>query len=205
MSRNNSETGGYILPAPTQPALATIPPNLTLVQFIQSLLVGVSGLPGPLVRPEWQVNPPPQPELNVDWAAYGISGFNPDFNAYIAGTVVDDVQQVILQTNEELPISISTYGPNSYDNMGLIRDGLQMTQNLSLLRQANIGFGYFGQALHVPDLVNERWIDRWRAEFVLRRQVQRFYPVLNFVSVSGTIYSQTAVNDNYTVPFASNE
>ena len=202
MSQNTTATGGYILPAPETPALQTIPPNLTLKQFIQTVLVGISGFDGTLVRPSWQVNPPKQPDIGVDWLAYAVESAEPDFNAYVG---YDPDNNPFLQRNELLQIAISVYGPNAYDNYGLIRDGFQMQQNLSQLAVAKMGFAYDTRATHAPDFFGERWIERWRFEIFLRRQIQRTYPVLSFISGSGTIYAQTAKNENYQKAWASGE
>lgn len=205
MSQNNSSTGGFLLPHPQPPALETAPPNLTFLQFIQSVLVGISGFPGNLVRPEWQVEPPKQPDLTVNWLAFGLGSATPDNNAYVSIEVVDDVDVPQLQRNELIPIAVSVYGPKAYDNIGMIRDGFQLTQNLASLRRANVGFAYDTPAQHVPDFFNDRWYDRWRMEIFVRRQIQRAYPLLTFASASGTIYTQTAANENYQLPWASGE
>ncbi len=202
MSRDNTTaTGGFLLPHPQPPLLGTIQPlSLTFVEFIQSLLVGLSAFPGPLVRPEWQKEPPKQPDIDTNWLAFGLGDATPDHNAY---TSIDAAGNPILQRNELIPISVSVYGPKSYDNIGLIRDGFQLTQNLTTLRQANVGFAYDTPAKHIPDFFNERWYDRWRAEFFVRRQIQRTYPLLTFLSASGTINTETAANDNFTLPWAA--
>lgn len=185
MSVNNSSTGGPLYPNPQPPTLVTTPPGLTLTQFLQRTIAGISGFPGPLVRPNWQPQPPNEPDLPVNWIAFGIMNMTPDANAYVG---FDQNENPFLQRNELLEIDISVYGPLSYDNMALIRDGFQLTQNLAQLKAANMGFAYDQAAMHVPDLVNGRWIDRWRSSIFLRRQIQREYPILNFVSVSGTTY-----------------
>lgn len=194
MTNKNSATGGFLQPNPQPPVLVTLPPNLTLVQFIQTLLVGLSAFPGTNVRPEWQPEPPKEPDLPVNWLAFGINNSTPDANAFVstnAGGVTT------LMRNELLEVDVSVYGPAAYDNMALIRDGFQLTQNLASLKAANMGFAYDTPARHIPDYVNGRFIDRWRTEFFLRRQIQRTYPILSFTSASGVIFSQTAENANY--------
>jgi len=197
---NTSATGGFLIPAPLVPGLQTIPPNLTLVQFIQTVFVGISDFPGSLVRPMWQVEPPKQPDLTVDWMAFGIANVDPDSNAFIG---FDSDNNPILQRQEELTITCSVYGPNAMSNITLIRDGFQIQQNLKSLLTANMVFAYDSPARHIPDFFNERWIDRYVTEIFLRRQVQRSYPILNFVSATGIIYSQTASNTNYQETFSA--
>lgn len=190
----NSATGGFLQPIPQPPPLNTIPANLTLVQFIQTLLVGLSAFPGPHVRPEWQVEPGQQPDLPVNWLAFGVQSVTPDANAYVGINAENIVQ---MQRNELLEIALQIYGPAAYDNMALIRDGLQLPQNAASLKAANMGFAFDSPAIHVPDFVNGRWIDRYRMDIFLRRQIQRTYPILTFLSASGTVYTQTAENSNF--------
>ncbi len=199
MSQSNSSTGGFLHPHPQPPTLVTAPPGLTFIEFIQSLLVGLSGFNGSLVRPEWQQQGPKQPDIDVDWLAFGLGSATPDHNAYIE---VDRDGNPSLQRNELIPIIVSVYGPKSYDNIGMIRDGFQLTQNLVSMRQANVGFGYDTPAQHVPDFFNGRWFDRWRAEFFVRRQLNRTYPILTFASANGTIHADGSAN-TITLPYAA--
>ena len=198
MSNKNSATGGILIPSPKTPALATIPAGLTFIDFIQQLLVGLSTFDGSLVRPEWQKEPPKEPDIDTNWLAFGLTQASADFNAVVG---LDEAGVAHLQRNEEIPISISVYGPDAYNNLGMIRDGFQLTQNLTTLRRAKIGFAYDTPAIHVPDFFNERWYDRWRFEIVVRRQIQRVYPILSFVSATGVIYTQTATDQNYRQPW----
>ncbi len=144
---NTTSTGGILIPHPQPPALVTTPPNLSFIQFIQQLLVGLSEFPGPMVRPEWQKEPPKQPDIDTNWLAFGMTQAAADFNAYVTAGTTDDPNPS-LQRNELIPISISVYGPKAYDNIGLIRDGFQLTQNLQSLRKANIGFAMVRPLAH---------------------------------------------------------
>lgn len=191
---NTSATGGYTLPSYTQPN----PANLTLEQFIQTVLVGVTGLDGKLVRPKWQQEPPKMPDINTNWMAFGIAQSTPTFNAYVAQQPDGTTQY---QRQQQLNVSLSIYGPQALDIANIVTDSFQIPQNNAGLLSANMGLVEVGQALHIPELINERFFNRYELTVVLNRQVQRLYPVLSFISAGGIIYTQTAANDNVELPF----
>ena len=196
---NTSATGGYSQPSFTQPN----PKSPTLTQFIQTVLAGLSNLPGSLVRPKWQPEPPQMLDIKTDWLAFGISSSGADFNAYIAMNAENQTQ---FQRQEQIEVQVSIYGPAALDNVELIRDGFQIPQNQAGLLSANMGLVEVTKALHIPELINERFFNRYEMTVILNRQVQRLYPILSILSATGTIYSQTGTNANYTLPWnAANE
>lgn len=186
---------GYIFPSST----VQLPKQLNLTQFIQTVLVGVSGLPGGMVRPKWQKEPPDNPDIEVNWLAFGIEVANPDANAYV-GINTDNV--VIYQRHEELEISCDIYGPEALETVGFIRDGFQIDQNRFALFNANMGFVNVSGARRIPDLVNERFVNRRIMTVNLRREIQRTYSIPTLISASGVIHTVIG-NEEYLLPFAT--
>lgn len=190
---NNSTTGGYIKPSSTQ----GFPRNLTLTQFLQTVFVGLTGIDGTLVRPKWQPEPLKQPDLTVNWMAYGVTATTPDANAYLG--VNDDGLSSTMQRHALLEVQCSFYGPQAQEYADLVRDGFQIPQNRSALKSANMGFVEVGPAQHIPDLVNERFINRVEMGVFLRRETIRTYPILTLLSADGIIYINNAGDDTTTL------
>jgi len=193
---NNSQGAGYLVPTSTQ----GFPKGLSLTQFIQTVLVGVSEIPGTLVRPKYQVEPLSQPDIYTDWLSFGILSSAPDANAYL-NTNTDNSYS--MQRHALTEISLSFYGPNALDNYELVRDGFQVTQNLAALKANGLGFVEVTRALRVPDLINERWVDRYESSVILRKETQRTYAVTTFVSANGTINTVVGTED-YVIAWTTN-
>lgn len=185
---NTSATGGYLRPTSSSP----LPGGLSLEDFIQSVIVGVTGYAGPLVRPKWQQNPPKNPDVGTDWIAFGVQINSPDANAY---TGLDSDGNDLLLRMEKLQVQVAFYGPNGQENSAVFRDAFQVQQNLEALRAANMGFNGVTDAIRGPDLLNQRWVDRWETVLTLVRTVQRVYPVLSFASAKGSIHTVIDNND----------
>jgi len=149
-------------------------------------LVGISGISGQLVRPNWQENPPPQPDIKTNWISFGVNVSAPDANAY---TNYNADGSFTSQRHETLEIGTDCFGPDAMYISGLIRDGFQIKTNLDALQLAKMGFVETGPARQIPDLVNERFVGRVNMSIFLRREVIRVYPVPNIISASGTIYA----------------
>lgn len=194
---STSATGGYLLPKTTEKP----PGNLTLMQFLQTVVVGVSGLPGSMVRPKWQVAPPKQPDIIDNWAAIGIKALTPSPNSYVG---LDEDDNNVSYRQETIDLSCSLYGPDAVELSSLIRDGFQIQQNLEALTLANMGFVETTPALHIPDLVNGRFLNRLEMSIILRRQVRRTYSILPILSANGTVHTALG-SEEYLMDFNSED
>jgi len=180
-----SNIPGYLSPTTSTP----LPGSLTFTQFIQSVIVGISGYTGTLVRPKWQQNPPKQPDITTNWIAFGITVGKPDVNAFVN---MDSAGNSIFQRQQDVDIDVSFYGPDAQDNVMKFLDGFQIQQNLEAMRAAKMGYRGFQDPVQGADLVHERWVPIWNVTLTLTRQVDRTYPILSFVSAVGSMH--TVVN-----------
>lgn len=194
---STSVTGGYTLPTSTvQP-----PRHLSLEQFLQTVLVGVSGLPGPLVRPRFQIEPPKQPDIAENWLAFSVMEERPDANGAL---LTDGDGATTYQRHSDLSIQCSFYGPRALDYAELVRDGFQIPQNRDALTLADMGFVETTSALRMPELINERWFNRFEMGIRLRREIKRTYAILPILSANGTI-SAVAGNEDWLINWQTQE
>lgn len=180
---NTSATGGYLADV-TPPA-----EGVTLRRFIGELLRGVTGLPGDLVRPSWQENPPPMPAYGTDWLAYGVTARRVEAGEPWQAEKTDGTGSA-LRRHEMLDVQVTAYGNNAEAILASLRDGLDVAQNREQLFLAGVAVADFGQIVHAPELVNERWWNRADATLTLRREVRREYPILTFLAALGDISAQ---------------
>jgi hypothetical protein len=177
---NTSATGGYIA------GTGTVVEDLALDAIFQAAVVGITGLPGAMVRPRWQVVVPKQPEPNVNWCAIGITASDttdyPVEQHVGTGNGSDDFQKW-----EELDLLASFYGPNAANFASLLRDGLYVSQNREVLQANSIDLIEVGKRTTAPDLVNQQWIRRFDLPIRLRRKVERTFPVLNILTAPTSV------------------
>ncbi len=179
---NDSSTGGYVQPQGTPPL-----EDAALDAVLQGMVVGVTNLPGQLVRPRWQPVPPSQPSPSTNWCAIGAIQRDPlDYpeNRYQQGAAPDGSQDTILQLfQEELECLASFYGPNCNGIASQFRSAMYIRQNWETLEAQGIALKTFGSVTHVPELVNTQWLQRCDLPFTLRRVLQRTYPVRPIATV----------------------
>ena len=181
---NTSATGGYLLPS------GNSIDGQDLRRFLQSIIVGVTGLDGALVRQSFHQNPAPIPGIDIDWCAFFIASQKADANPYIEERT--DLSARLIR-HERLTVQCALYGPHCLDHAGQLRDGLYLSQNRDALKIAGIGLVDCTDLLHVPELVNDRYYDRADVSLLFNREVRRDYPVLSFLAASGTIYTDGSI------------
>lgn len=182
---NTSATGGYLqqVAGPLE--------GLDLRRFIGTVLVGVSGFEPELVRPAWQQNPPPVPNIDTNWMAFGITARRADNDPYQVEK--DDGLRTLMLRHEELDIMLAFYGPDCLQKAAEVREGFELTQNTESLLLAGMAYIDLSDIIHAPELVNDRYFDRADTTLTIRREVRREYRILNFVSAYGAIHANRDV------------
>lgn len=175
---NDSSTAGYLAPA-SEPDY-----DDDLDDVLQEAVVGITGLPGPLVRPRWQSNPPQQPEFDVDWCAFGVTRVSGDIFSYqgFDPTANDAQGAVSLEEDELLYCLASFYGPNATKNCKRLRAGLAIGQNRATLASNNVAIVEVGESVNLPALLQEKWVKRVDMAVTFRRRVHRSFPILTIES-----------------------
>lgn len=197
---NDSASGGYLLPTDS------VVNDDALEDLLQSVVVGITGLPGDLVRPRWQPDPPPLPDVAVNWCAIGSIDFDTEGTASIehdpdadAGMGQDD-----LTTWETFDVVASFYGPNSQRYAGILRDGLQIGQNREAMWLAgNLVHRSAYKVENRPDLRNDQWVRRYDVRCTFARAVNRTYTVRNLLTASGTIETDNGLQTTFDTVNAS--
>lgn len=197
MSGNTSSTSGYLTPTSPLPADDDV-----LSDLLHDFVAGVTGLAPALVFPRWQPQPPTMPPVSVNWAAVGVTTFDP--TGYWTEMVHFDGYSVQRehQTFEVLAIF---YGPASNSIAALFLSGMTVRQNLEVLGTFGIKLQSKGNITHAPELVNTQYVARSDVAFRLIREIDRTYNILNVVEaevtlVNDTGYVQVAEVDATTFP-----
>jgi len=181
---NTSATGGYLLPVPSGPVT-----GLALALVIQPWVAGLSGLDGSLVRPLWQENPPPKPDISVTWISFGIKQHRRDWSAWVRHVpATDDTTAYdLLYRNEELEVRCSCTGPCSDAAMSNLWNGCQIKQNLEYLFLNGLGWISIDDPVTIGEKVKERYVGHVDCRIRLRRAVALQYSVLDLAGAQVTI------------------
>jgi hypothetical protein len=181
----DSSVAGYLRPtgvAPTEDA--------DLDSIFQQLIVGITGLPGSMVRPRWQATVPKQPEPATNWCAVGVTGIEHDANSYEQHNPAGSGSDTLIR-HEVITVLCSFYGANALSYAAQARDGMYVAQNNSTLDQFEMGLVEVGSIVPAPELVNQQWIRRFDVSMRIRRRVVRTYQILTILSAEATANSET--------------
>jgi hypothetical protein len=163
--------------------------DLALAQQIQATVAGISGLPGNLVRPRWQPDPPAQPPKATDWCAVGITTTKSEpFTTSVhngAGNGGDGTSTEYRDV--EMTVLASFYGPNAASNAAILRDGFAIQQNRAAMLMLGLAFVRPERLTNASGLVNAENLNRYDLEFTIRRRDARTYAVPNIRTAIGTI------------------
>jgi hypothetical protein len=165
----------------------------SLEDYLQQFVAGVSYLDGTLVRPRWQEEPPNLPAFDdvPCWCAVGIVRRRP-IGVYAAVVHYGDNDGYSdMQRHEDLDVLCSFYGAGADEFATNLHNGLMLWQNTSILRMSGLAFVEIGEGVRAPELIKEKWLNRIDKWLMLRRVVQRYYPVLNILSIQGTVNAET--------------
>jgi hypothetical protein len=193
---NTSATGSYLSPAANPAPLE----GQALLRFFQPIIAGITGLPGNMVRPYWQGEPPAIPEEGDAWAAFRINQRPSDTFPFVGRLPYGaDNGNDHLQRHELLDFFVEFYdlGSTGLNNTGgladnyaaLLRDGLAIPQNREPLFLAGMGLIKVGALVTAPVVFKLRWQYRVDFEFTVSRQIDRSYQVLTIESAAGDVYT----------------
>ena len=172
-----------VLPAknPTQDA--------PLEDQLSPTLATLLGLPGDLVRPRWQPEPPNQPALNADWVAFSATA---DEEATQTSQRLIGTELVMIR-QETVDMFVSAYGPNAYSLLTRLNDCLQLGDNRAALQRLGIDFTFKTRTTYVPSLVREINVRRADAHFYFSRLSERRFNVGQIESASGQVINNAGV------------
>lgn len=184
----DSSTGGYLAPS----SIGGDVNDQALQTFIQAVVVGITGLPGNLVRPRWQQEPPNIPDVGINWAAIGPGQRERDPFA----AVVQGANNTTVIRNRVVEILCSFYGPAAEATGELLAMGFEVPQNREALTYVsgqwtgfNLVSGVSGPVI-APALLKGRWYRKADYSFRVRQQQKYTYPVLTVESATGIVELQ---------------
>ncbi len=177
---NTSASGGYLTPTNPHPT-----GDIDFARVLNNLVVGITGLPGSLVRPRWQEVPSPIPTITTDWAAVGVTEIAGENGDAYHKQYDDHMSQ---RNGEILTILVSFYGPNSEKNARILRDGMFINQNYEeVIETSGLHPVDSGPIRTLPEQVNDRWYRRADMEIRLKRDINRDYGILTILEANGHI------------------
>lgn len=212
-----------ITPAQGQMALTSAPPTITtaagpdssaagflrplsspiyddpLDDYFHDFLVGLSGIPGDLVRPRWQPEPPNQPAFTTNWLAFGFPRITEDAFAYQAQDP-DNPETGVVQRDEILTMLMSFYGPQCGQLGKQVSASIQLQQNRAYLRTQNISVVEVEDQIKLPALLKEKWVPRVDINVRFRRRAGWVFAVRTVESVQAGLDNEIYITPIIVAP-----
>jgi hypothetical protein len=148
------------------------------------------------MRPAFQANPPPIPDLTVDWGAFNVVNQRTESLPWYAQ---DNDENGTFSRTEYFDLLVSFYGPNCTAYAGVLRDGLQVTQNLEQLFAAGMAHNGTEDIIYMPELVNDRYYERADITVKMNRDVSRTYDILTLLGADVSIDFENNYEQNFEV------
>lgn len=217
MTANTSQTGGPLSPSDPQvyydtdyavsdytPVPGSVPMPISGAAFNKVLhdwLMGLTGLPGNMIMPRWQIIPPNIPDSTiVDWMTFGVTRKSRQGTAFVRHHsaapsigLPNGFDQNVRW--EEFTVLCSIYGPNHDMTETAISQGMWIMQNNESLLQNQIRPIGTDEIVLVPELIKEIWIQRWDLSISMTRQVVLNYAVEDIASAIGSIETGTGTTE----------
>lgn len=196
MPPNTSSTGGYL-----QPQFTTLVEDDALDKILASVVGGITGLPVNLVRPRWQLIPPPQPEPTTNWCAIGIvdeeieyTDASQHYSAFPSTTTPPDPTgdgYTITWENKILDILASFYGPNSRYLATLLRHGISVRQNREQLFLNNMALMEPpGRIVNASAIVNQQSYRQYDVAMKIRYKITSQWAINNIQQADITLNTE---------------
>lgn len=173
----------YILPIGPPPS-----DDLDLDLVFQNFAVGLTGLPGKMVRPRYQTTPavqPPSPETN--WCAVGGIREYPDQYGRLKVDPQNNAQH-ILTRHWTIEVLFSFYGPAGKGYVERLQNGALIPQNLDILRKEGVSYKETSEPVFAPEQIGAQWYRRRDVMLTFRSQRDSVYaggiievPVLSII------------------------
>jgi hypothetical protein len=195
----DSSTGGYLVPTTPLPLDDEI-----LHRRISNLIAGITGLPGNLVRPRWQPNPPQIPAPETNWVAVGVVTYPSSHGTPVRRHISDGDGYDVLDDPELIRLLASFYGPNCGAYARLCRHALWVEQNWEQLAPLGLSLSDAGDIAVVGEDLNETWYRRADLPITLAQDLTRTYMILNILRADGVVHAQYASGDGVDVKFDTN-
>jgi len=185
---SDSTHAGFIGPEATPAPLEDDP----LTDLLHDMVAGIANIPGELIFPRWQPEPPVHPDYDKDWGAVGVMNSSSDWQPsviHVSGNPDYPDGFDIFQRHEVFGFLVTYYGPNAGKNAGLLRDGLFIDQNLAEFRKYNTTIVEAGDITYPMELFRQRWLSRADLNLTMRREVRRYYPIRDVLRSQGLIHA----------------